>query len=177
MALNAKSIKINDTVSYTELLDIVWPIGSTYLTTSDVSPSQTLGGTWIEKKDGVIATCGTDTYGYAGRGHGELQGNVGIMTKHMPSHSHGVGTYSIANNSHRHQLPRATLHNAADQTYSTYPFAPTSETVHWVWEATQESSHTHTLSGNSGSAGGGRTLYPILIPSIVGCELLKGGEA
>lgn len=45
MALNAKSIKFNNNTSYTALLDIVWPIGSTYLTTSDISPSETLGGT------------------------------------------------------------------------------------------------------------------------------------
>lgn len=40
-------------MAYVNLLEVVYPVGSIYLTTLDVSPAETIGGTWqkIEKID------------------------------------------------------------------------------------------------------------------------------
>lgn len=43
---------IENTVEQDELLDLIWPVGSIYLTTSDsVDPNSSFGGTWAKKEN------------------------------------------------------------------------------------------------------------------------------
>ena len=40
--------------NFVNLLDIVYPVGSVYITTTESSPATSIGGTWVEIKDRVL---------------------------------------------------------------------------------------------------------------------------
>lgn len=40
--------------NFVNLLDIVYPVGSVYITTTENSPAASIGGTWVEIKDRVL---------------------------------------------------------------------------------------------------------------------------
>ena len=46
--------------NYVNLLDIVYPVGSVYITFSDVSPVDSIGGSW-EKIDGKFLQSSSET--------------------------------------------------------------------------------------------------------------------
>lgn len=157
------SIKLKENEEYKNLLDLFFPVGSIYLTISSTSPSAYLGGTWVKIKAGFLAIAEstpnqshTTSFAKAGA----YAGSMYLTANQLPGHTHGVGTYTIANNTHNHTLPRATLHNVSTQSYESYPFQPYTNTTHWIWESTQNDTHTHTLSGKSASTGGGQNFMP-----------------
>ena len=70
------------------------PIGSIYITTKKVNPSNIFGGTWEQLKDHFLLACG-DKYNPGTTG-GEAEHTLSI--DEMPSHSHDtVNSYIIAN--------------------------------------------------------------------------------
>lgn len=40
--------------NFVNLLDIIYPVGSIYITATEVSPVDSIGGTWVEIKDKVL---------------------------------------------------------------------------------------------------------------------------
>lgn len=159
------SIKIKENEEYKNLLDLFFPVGSIYLTISSTSPSAYLGGTWVKIEAGFLAIAGKisgSAFNTNFANAGAFAGSLYLEVSQIPGHTHGVGTYSIADNTHKHALPRATLHNASTQSYESYPFQPYTNTTHWIWETTQNDTHSHTLSGKSASTGG-----KILCPTII----------
>lgn len=87
-----------------DLLDVVYPIGSIYISYTDTSPASLFGGTWEQIKDTFLLACG-DNYA-AGTTGGESE--VTLTIDEMPSHSHVVnydqiwswgGTKSLATTS------------------------------------------------------------------------------
>ena len=72
---------------HTKILDLVYPIGSIYLSTNSNSPSTFLGGTWERIQDKFLLASGS-TYS-AGSTGGEATHT--LTTSEMPKHKHGVG--------------------------------------------------------------------------------------
>lgn len=66
-------------MSYINLLDILYPIGSLYFSTIDESPAKVIGGTWTKINDDALIG--------AGNGYG---GSRAITSSYMPTHSHIV---------------------------------------------------------------------------------------
>lgn len=66
--------------NFVNLLDIIYPVSSIYITASGVSPATSIGGTWTQIKDGACLTAYTDIVGYTG--------SKTISVKQMPVHSH-----------------------------------------------------------------------------------------
>ena len=82
-----------------ELLDIIYPVGSVYLTINDVNPQTLFGGTWVKCSGGFIyGSTGTGTSGSSGNGSGTSvsssgSGNTGstkLSVSQMPSHNHTI---------------------------------------------------------------------------------------
>ena len=70
--------------NYVNLLDIVYPVGSIYISMSSVSPVDAIGGTWVRIEDKFLY--GTDNTSTGGE-------NTHILTiSEMPSHSHSYQT-------------------------------------------------------------------------------------
>ena len=71
------------------ILDVAYPVGTIYTSTSNVSPETFLGGTWVQIKDTFLLTAG-DTY-TAGATGGEATHTLTVQE--MPSHSHNFREY------------------------------------------------------------------------------------
>ena len=72
------------TVGGKTLLNLIYPVGSIYMSTSNVSPATFLGGTWEQIKDTFLLAAGT-TYS-AGATGGEATHK--LTTEEMPIHNH-----------------------------------------------------------------------------------------
>lgn len=89
-----------DLVKKSELVDLVYPIGSVYISLADTNPANFIGGTWERIKDRFVLAAG-DTYA-AGDTGGEASHT--LTTSEMPSHNHagdstGVARFTIASSS------------------------------------------------------------------------------
>lgn len=70
--------------NFVNLLDIIYPVGSMYFSTSNASPASTVGGTWEQIKDAVLAASGNSYSGAVNAYHG----NKAMTVDQMPSHAH-----------------------------------------------------------------------------------------
>lgn len=82
-----------------EILNVIYPVGSVYLTINDVNPQTLFGGTWVKCSGGFIyGSTGTGTSGTNGNGSGTSvsssgSGNTGstkLSVSQMPSHNHSI---------------------------------------------------------------------------------------
>jgi microcystin-dependent protein len=73
------------------ILDVVYPVGSIYMSVTSTNPSSLFGGTWEQLKDRFLLGAG-DTYSNGATG-GEATHTLTIQE--MPSHNHtGLYQYS-----------------------------------------------------------------------------------
>lgn len=92
------TVQTNRTTLSTEQLNILFPIGYVYISTSSTNPSSTFGGTWEQIKDKFLLSAG-DTY-TAGNTGGEATHTLTV--NEIPSHNHnyamksGSGGWTIA---------------------------------------------------------------------------------
>lgn len=70
--------------NFVNLLDIIYPVGSMYFSVSNVSPADSVGGTWEQIKDTVLAASGDSYAGPADNYDGEKY----ILYRQMPFHTH-----------------------------------------------------------------------------------------
>ena len=70
-------------MAFINIIDIVYPAGSIYLSTTTVSPATLFGGTWTQIKNTLIGTSG-DTYGAVGNSGGDAK----IRNYNLPEHIH-----------------------------------------------------------------------------------------
>lgn len=70
--------------NFVNILDIIYPVGSMYFSINNVSPASSVGGTWEQIKDAVLAASGDS---YAGDVD-KYNGNKYILYRQMPFHSH-----------------------------------------------------------------------------------------
>lgn len=83
---NADLIPIvqNNETKSVSLIDMIYPIGSIYMSVNNVNPSTLFGGTWEQIKDKFLLSAG-DTY-TTGNSGGEATHTLTI--NEMPSHNH-----------------------------------------------------------------------------------------
>lgn len=84
-----------DGTDWINFLAIVYPIDSIYITVSDDSPANLIGGTWSELKGRYYLRCftseGNDGYGETGT----TGGSNYIYTRNLPSHAHAQNQYTF----------------------------------------------------------------------------------
>lgn len=73
-------------VKTTDVLDLVYPVGSIYISVSNTNPSTLFGGTWVQIKDTFLLSAG-DSY-TAGNTGGEASHT--LTTRELPSGILGV---------------------------------------------------------------------------------------
>ena len=78
-------------VNLSDLLDLIYPIGSIYMSVNSVSPETFLGGTWEQIEDTFLLSAGT-TYS-AGSIGGEATHTLNV--EETPAHTHTRGTMEI----------------------------------------------------------------------------------
>ena len=62
------------------LKDMIYPIGSIYMSMNDINPSIIFGGTWTQIKDNKFLLCSSSSK--------QTGGSTTIETENMPSHTH-----------------------------------------------------------------------------------------
>ena len=70
-------------MAYINLLEIVYPVGSVYVSTTSTSPAEAIGGTWTQVKGAVLAATGANSFASLAYG-----GSLKISVNQMPSHKH-----------------------------------------------------------------------------------------
>lgn len=75
--------------NFVNLLDIIYPVGSIYITTNATSPADSIGGTWEQIENCLLAASG-DTYNLAGR----FSGSNIISRLAIPDHQHPVVSWN-----------------------------------------------------------------------------------
>lgn len=147
------------------LLDMVYPVGSIYLTMDRMNPGVLLGGTWTQILDRFLLASG-----YQNQDEGITGGSFSktITAANLPSHSHTInhthdssftGTTNI---DHTHSVSGTTGSGGKAHTHS-------------VSGTTGNNSvgHTHSVSGTTGSGGRAHTHS---IPSLSGTAASAGGH-
>lgn len=66
--------------NFVNLLDIIYPVHSMYITTSSTSPASSIGGTWTQITGGACIAADNGTSGYTG--------SKKISISQMPRHNH-----------------------------------------------------------------------------------------
>lgn len=138
------------------LVDIVYPVGSIYMSTSSTSPELLFGGTWEQIKDTFLLSAG-DSYN-----NGDTGGEAAhtLTTAELPSHTHSL-------NSHTHGPGSYATNTVGNHTHGTVMGQPP---TNWVADGTSNygatgfqlngqtagaGSHSHSVnSGTSGAASG-----------------------
>ena len=80
----------NGTKIITAMLNLVYPIGSIYMSVNDVDPSVLFGGKWEKLEDKFLLGSGSKALGSSG---GEE--NHTLSEAEMPSHNHGTAKGGI----------------------------------------------------------------------------------
>lgn len=73
-------------MTFINLLQAMYPVGSIYLSTTSTSPSSTIGGTWTQVKGATLAATGANSFA----GGASYGGNLKINANQLPSHTHKV---------------------------------------------------------------------------------------
>lgn len=71
-------------MAFINMLEVVYPVGSVYISTTATSPASFIGGTWEQVKGAVLGATGANSFGNAATYGGGLK----ISTNQMPSHNH-----------------------------------------------------------------------------------------
>lgn len=80
---------------FVNLMDVIYPVGSIYITTNATSPADSIGGTWEQIENCLLAASG-DTYNLAGR----FDGNNTIKTVEIPDHQHRVAAWNSSSSTY-----------------------------------------------------------------------------
>ena len=128
--------------TWVNLLEVLYPVGSLYLSTVNVSPAEKIGGTWTQITDATLR--GAATSGYIG------SDTHTITTSEMPAHTHSASTASGGN--HRHEL--YVKGDASGGTTAQRVFPSAEGGGEWKWSSAVQNTgaHSHTITiGNTGS--------------------------
>lgn len=141
--------------SNTGICDLVYPIGSIYMSVSNTNPTSLFGGSWEQLKDKFLL-CAGDIYG-AGTTGGEASHVLSI--NEVPSHNHSFSQTSCTNpGNHTHVVGvdkdggagtnRYTVHITSNNTANGQQLSPISGAA---------GSHTHTIGGSISNTGGSQS--------------------
>jgi hypothetical protein len=77
-----------------ELINIIYPVGSIYMSVNSTSPQTLFGGTWTQLKDRFLLGAGS-TYSNGATGGAATHK---LTTNEMPSHNHALNNFNGAGN-------------------------------------------------------------------------------
>ena len=116
------------------ILDVVYPVGSIYISVNNTNPGTLFGGTWEQINDRFLLACGS-TYSNGSTTHTHTTGNHILKTEEMPSHTH---TEKLPSTWHFKFTSGKTNGYVSDCTTGSYP------------------GETYSSSITTGSTGGGQ---------------------
>lgn len=82
-------------MAFINILEIVYPIGSLYISTANVSPAENIGGTWTQIKGATLGFTGSNGFA-ASMAYG---GSLKISVNQIPAHAHSIALHMSGDNS------------------------------------------------------------------------------
>lgn len=135
------------------LVDLLYPIGSLYLSTAGTDPGTTLGGTWQRIEDRFLLAAG-QTYAAGATGG---QAALTLTEQQLPPHIHHVeGFTSVDSTTHDHGVPNVIQGGSGDEAYAESWSGGTGRR-----ELTTSAiciNHDHTVDLDSQPCGGGEAV-------------------
>lgn len=128
---------------FINILELVYPVGSFFISNNSVSPAESIGGTWTPIENAVLR--GATSTGYTGAD------THSITSNEMPVHNHTASTSSAG--AHTHSIGGDDDCQYARNGNTSLHRAGTSGAGR-LTTSSSAGSHTHTVSIQS--AGGGR---------------------
>lgn len=96
------------------LVDVIYPVGSIYMSANNVSPAAFLGGTWERIEDRFLLAAGSS---YAAGATGGEAAHT-LTVNEMPSHRHSIGAQALDPSAPRHDTYfNSSITNAAANTW------------------------------------------------------------
>ncbi len=92
MAITLSDIYIKGSTDWNAYLDLIYPIGSIYITTSSTSPASSIGGSWAQMEPGNFLMTAGETYNVLSSG-----GSTSVTHDHT---AEGYLTACISPNAH-----------------------------------------------------------------------------
>lgn len=140
--------------SWISLLDIVYPVGSLYMSTSSVSPASIVGGTWSTITAGAcLGAAGTDF------NVNNYNGSATISSSQIPAHKHGTGIDSM-----QFQICRNLASNTTGRRYFNTASGGTQLMISAQTTASDYDDYgLETMTGiayTASNTGGGEAYYP-----------------
>ena len=140
-----------------DLTDVIYPVGSIYISTSSTSPATLFGGTWEELKGRFLL--GRDTGYAAGSTGGEAEHT--LVLSETPSHKHSVSVTSSG--AHNHTLTAVSTTSGTSHDYGlleSWLKWTSTRSVTVPENSTTNGAHTHTVSETSKGGGGAHNNMP-----------------
>ncbi len=150
------------TSDISDWLNKVYPVGSIYMSASDVNPSTLFGGTWEKIEDKFLLSSGSsysatyDSNGFANKTGGEAthsltQSEMPRHTHTQNSHSHDASSYKfVVTNNLRRSGERA--YTSSSNNGIKYLYHNTTDDAYSVVQSTKGATATNKYTGGSGSA-------------------------
>ena len=123
------------------LTDMVYPVGSIYMTFNITDPNTAVGGTWVKIQGKFLY--GSDSTHSATETGGSS--TYTLTATNLPSHKHAVSLTAASNGAHTHTLKAASVTTSSAGSH-THTLKAANVT------ATSAGSHTHTASTASAGA-------------------------
>lgn len=121
------------------IIDMIYPVGSIYISVNETSPSALFGGTWEQIKDRFLLSAG-DTYS-AGATGGEATHK--LTTGELPAHNHSI-------NSHTHTASTASSGSHSHSASTSENGAHTHKANRWKGAASGTARYAAQYSSSSG---------------------------
>lgn len=148
-----------------DLFNLVYPVGSIYMSVDNTSPASFLGGTWERIKDRFLLGSG-DSYSNGATG-GESSHTLTVAE--MPSHNHSASSNSTGSHSHSATAFGATRYEAIGHIFSWDTYGPIlswdSGAPSWQNASNKLSiasngDHSHTITVNNNGSGNAHNNMP-----------------
>lgn len=149
-----------------DIVNLIYPIGSIYMSINSTSPTILFGGTWTQLKDKFLLGA-SETY-ISGESGGEPTHTLTI--DEMPLHTHtftGSSVTTSETGSHNHEVPDTTnSETSSSSTYRLESWAKAGNTDrHPMTASAGDHTHTVTAKGTNSNTGGGEA-FSIMPPYL-----------
>lgn len=150
-SINDEEISKNSTWSSKQIVDMIYPIGSVYITVNNINPQTYLGGRWerFAKGQTLVGVNESDTdFSTVGKTGGEK--NHILTNQEMPPHNHGNagGTGTVSNIiGQRNSAAQGIVSWNNYETYGELTTAGSGNYVKTPGEISIDASHEHSSIG------------------------------
>ena len=155
MSQQAVTNAINNHITF----DMIYPIGSIYMSVISVDPNVLFGGTW-EKLENNFLIGASSSYVVNSTGGNS---SITLSTSNMPNHTHSFSATTGSSGSHSHTIGRD-FDGAAGSARSTVHAQGVSG-AQYTSATSTDGSHTHSVSGATDSTGSGSS-FSIMPPYL-----------